>query len=231
MPLKGVTDRLGPESTARLFAATVKQDPYDLGLHRPHNTGMDNRVGVLAIQGDYACHLATLSRIGANSLEVRSIEDLDQCTHLIIPGGESTTVGKLLQRFGLGAEIRARARAGMPVWGTCMGMIMLAKAIEETDQYSLGLLDITVRRNAFGRQVHSFESIVNVEGVGDVTAVFIRAPIVTTVGSAHSIATFDNQVVAVRQDRLIGTSFHPELTADTRLHEWFLNEVGSAQRG
>lgn len=112
-----------------------------------------------------------------------------------------------------------------------MGMIMLAKAIEETDQYSLGLLDITVRRNAFGRQVHSFESIVNVEGVGDVTAVFIRAPIVTTVGSAHSIATFDNQVVAVRQDRLIGTSFHPELTADTRLHEWFLNEVGSAQRG
>ncbi len=112
-----------------------------------------------------------------------------------------------------------------------MGMIMLARSIEKADQYSLGLLDITVRRNAFGRQIHSFESIVNVEGVGDVTAVFIRAPIVTALGSARSIATFDGQVVAVRQDRIIGTSFHPELTIDNRLHEWFINEVGSAQRG
>ncbi|MBL8060298.1 MAG: pyridoxal 5'-phosphate synthase glutaminase subunit PdxT [Chthonomonas sp.] len=192
---------------------------------------MGTRVGVLAIQGDFACHLKALYSIGASALEVRTAEELDQCSHLIIPGGESTTVGKLLQRFGLGEEIQSRARARMPIWGTCMGMIMMAARVEDSEQYSLGLLDITVKRNAFGRQVHSFEAPVQVEGVGEVTAVFIRAPVVTDVGSTQAIATFDGQVVAVRQDNLLGTSFHPELTGDTRLHEWFIKEIGSAQRG
>lgn len=192
---------------------------------------MGTTVGVLAIQGDFACHLQALSSVGAEALEVRTDEDLAKCSHLIIPGGESTTVGKLLQRFGLGAAIQERANAGMPIWGTCMGMIMMAAHVEDSDQYSLGLLDITVRRNAFGRQVHSFEAPVQVEGVGEIMGVFIRAPVVTDIGSAAAIAVLDGQVVAVGQGNLLGTSFHPELTGDTRLHAWFIKEFGSAQRG
>lgn len=185
---------------------------------------MSSRVGVLAIQGDYACHMQVFASLGATVSEVRTPEDLAQVERLVIPGGESSTVGKLLERYGTGAAIRERAAAGMPIWGTCMGMIMLAQRIENRTQYSLELMDITVRRNAFGAQVHSFETEVPMAGWEEpLTAVFIRAPIVTEIGpEVEVLARYEDQIVAVRQGKLLGTSFHPELTDDPRLAAEFL---------
>lgn len=185
-------------------------------------------VGVVAIQGDFEKHIEALRRCDIPDLEIREVrtpEDLEGVERVIIPGGESTTVGMLMQRFGLSEALKARAKEGMPVWGTCMGMILMADKIEgRPEQFSLGLLDVTVRRNAFGAQVHSFEDSVEMEGMDTpVTGVFIRAPIVTeTRGEAKPISSYGGQVVAVRQGKLLGTSFHPELTDDIRLHQWFL---------
>ena len=181
-------------------------------------------VGVIAVQGDFEKHVTALKRIGIEAAEVRTVEQLEPVNRIIIPGGESTTVGLLMDRYGLGQAIRERAAAGMPVWGTCMGMIMMARNVEDRAQYTLDLLDITVRRNAFGAQVHSFEDEVGVEGLDEpVTGVFIRAPIVTRMGEGvNELARYGDQIVAVRQGNLVGTSFHPELTDDTRMHEWFV---------
>lgn len=181
-------------------------------------------VGVVAIQGDFEKHIHAVERCGATALEVRTPEDLAQVDRAIIPGGESTTVGMLMQRFGLGDALIQRAHEGMPIWGTCMGMIMLAHEVEGRSQYALDLLDVTVRRNAFGAQVHSFEDHVAMEGLDEpVMGVFIRAPIVTRVGEGVEVLSrYEDKVVAVRQGNVLGTSFHPELTDDTRLHEWFL---------
>ncbi|MDH4388157.1 MAG: pyridoxal 5'-phosphate synthase glutaminase subunit PdxT [Fimbriimonas sp.] len=183
-------------------------------------------VGVLAIQGDFEKHIRSLQSLDSppQTSEVRTVEDLAAIDRLIIPGGESTTVGLLLKRYGLGDAIQARAKDGMPIWGTCMGMIMLAKQVEGREQFSLSLLDITVKRNAFGAQVHSFEAPVEVKGLDEpVLGVFIRAPIVTSLGDeVETLATYQDKVVAVKQGSILGTSFHPELTADTRLHEWFV---------
>ncbi len=181
-------------------------------------------VGVLAVQGDFAKHLEVVDRLGVSGHEIRTPEDLATVDRLIIPGGESTTVGLLLERFGLAEALKRAAADGMPIWGTCMGMILLASDIEGSDQFRLGLLDIEVRRNAFGAQVHSFERPVAVNVLdGDLMAVFIRAPIVTRWGDAvEPLAMLDGQCVAVRQGKVIGTSFHPELTDDDRLHRWFL---------
>lgn len=187
---------------------------------------MSRSVGVLAIQGDFEKHIEAFAKAGAsNVFEVRTQADLEAAGRLVIPGGESTTVGKLLERFGLGELIRSRAKDGMPVWGTCMGMIVMAKTIRDSDQYSLGLLDITVQRNAFGSQTHSFEDSVEFAELTDpITGVFIRAPIVTELGDGvEPLATYDGKVVAVRQGNCVGTSFHPELTDDVQVHEWFLS--------
>ena len=180
-------------------------------------------MGVLAIQGDFAKHLEALEALGVSRREIRTPEELAGCTHVIIPGGESTTVGKLLQRFGMGDALIERAKAGMPIWGTCMGMIMLAQRIEDSEQYSLGLLDVTVKRNAFGAQIHSFEALIPVAGLDEpVMGVFIRAPVVTESGPEVSeLGSIDGKVVVVRQRNILGTSFHPELTDDRRLHAWF----------
>lgn len=183
--------------------------------------------GVLAVQGDFDKHIEALERAGApvgTTIGVRTVEQLAQVDRLIIPGGESTTVGLLLDRFGLGEAIKARAAAGMPVWGTCMGMILMATEIEDRSQYSLGLLDITVRRNAFGAQVHSFEDRVELPGFAEgVLGVFIRAPIVVRVGpGVEPFGLYEGVTVGVRAGNVIGTSFHPELTEDVRLHEYFL---------
>jgi 5'-phosphate synthase pdxT subunit len=187
---------------------------------------MGHGIGVLAVQGDYAKHIEALSRCaqGVNVLEIRTREELQMVGRLIIPGGESTTVGLLLERYGLGDSIKAAAKSGMPIWGTCMGMIMMAHDVEGRTQYSLDLLDVTVRRNAFGAQIHSFEDEVKVTGLAEpVTAVFIRAPIVTRLGEGvETLAVYKDQIVAVRSGNLIGTSFHPELTDDDRFHRWFL---------
>jgi 5'-phosphate synthase pdxT subunit len=185
------------------------------------------RVGVIAIQGDFDKHREALLGTGTSGLEVvevRTPEELATVDRAILPGGESTTVGLLMQRYGLGNALKQAGKAGMPLWGTCMGMIMLATDIEERQQYTLGLLDITVRRNAFGAQIHSFEDEVSVQGMSEpVMGVFIRAPIVTRVGaSTEVLAEYQGKVVAVKQGRIIGTSFHPELTSDIRMHQWFL---------
>lgn len=183
---------------------------------------------MLAVQGDFDRHRGSLERAGGAAWavdEVRTPEDLARVERLVIPGGESTTVGLLLQRFGLGDALIDRGRSGMPIWGTCMGMILLASEVEGRDQYRLGLLDVTVRRNAFGAQVHSFEDAVPCAGLeAPVQAVFIRAPVVTRTGpGVEVLATYADRIVAVRQGAVLGTSFHPELTDDVRLHRWFLD--------
>jgi 5'-phosphate synthase pdxT subunit len=185
-------------------------------------------VGVIAIQGDFEKHIQSLERCKAANLnvhEVRTPEELETVDRVILPGGESTTVGLLMQRFGLGDALKQAADNGMPMWGTCMGMIMLAQRIEAREQYTLGILDITVKRNAFGAQVHSFESEVPMHGLSEpVLGVFIRAPIVTQLGpDVQVLAEIENKIVAVKQGNILGTSFHPELTDDIRLHQWFLN--------
>jgi 5'-phosphate synthase pdxT subunit len=186
-------------------------------------------VGVIAIQGDFAKHIEALQRLSKKELEiseVRTPEELAQVDRVIIPGGESTTVGLLMDRFGLGAAIKKRAVEGMPIWGTCMGMILMAREVDgRAGQYTLGLLDISVERNAFGTQVHSFEDEVALSGMKEpVLGVFIRAPIVTKHGKGvEAIGSYEGKVVAVRQGKMLGTSFHPELTDDSRLHDWFLS--------
>jgi 5'-phosphate synthase pdxT subunit len=180
--------------------------------------------GVLGVQGDFRKHLNALREVGAEPIEVRHTGHLDQVDRLIIPGGESSTVGILLERHGLGKALLERIREGMPVWGTCMGMILLAKEIEGVEQYTLGVLDVQVRRNAFGAQVHSFECELATTLFDEpIQAVFIRAPVVTRVGTGVEVlAELDGRVVAVRQGSVVGTSFHPELTEDRRFHRWFL---------
>lgn len=195
-------------------------------------------IGVLALQGDFQEHLTTLARLGAEGREVRLPEDLEGLSGLIIPGGESTTIGRLMERFGLREPIVEFARSGRPIWGTCAGMIVLAREVDpETrarTQHLLGLLDIVVRRNAFGPQIESFETELEIPAVGSepVRAVFIRAPVVAEIGPAvEPLARLpDGTVVAVRQRNLIGTAFHPELTGDDRVHAWFCRLAGDACR-
>lgn len=195
---------------------------------RRYTRGIVGRIGVLALQGDFHKHVESLHRLDPQ-LEVsrvRDPEELATVDRLIIPGGESTTVGMLMQRTGLDQAIPAAvAERQLAVWGTCMGMILMASDIENSDQPRLGLLNITVRRNAFGAQVHSFEDQVEMEEVDEpVLGVFIRAPIVTRVGEGVKVlASYQNEIVAVRQGTLLGTSFHPELTSDLSVHRYFLN--------
>lgn len=183
---------------------------------------------MLALQGDFAEHAAALRRVGAEPVEVRLPSDLRGVAGLIIPGGESTTIGKLMVEFGLLGPLAEQARAGFPVWGTCAGMILLAKRIEGSNQPTLGVMDITVRRNAFGRQVDSFETDLSIAGLDrPFHTVFIRAPLITEVGpAARPIATLpDGTVVAAEQGALLATAFHPELTTDDRVHRLFVERV------
>ena len=192
-------------------------------------------VGVLALQGDVREHLATLPDLGAVAVTVRRPEELAAVDALVIPGGESTTMARLAVRFGLLEPLRAAVTGGLPVYGSCAGMIMLADRLLDAppDQVTVGGLDVTVRRNAFGRQVDSFESEVALEGVpgGPVHAVFIRAPWVEQAGEGVEVlgrvvgGAADGRIVAVRQGNLVATSFHPELTGDRRVHALFVDIV------
>jgi len=195
------------------------------------------RVGVFALQGDVREHLAVLESLGAQALGVRRVRELEQCDALVIPGGESTTMFKLARTFDLFEPIRQRIKEGLPVLGTCAGMIMLAERVEDgtPDQETLGGLDITVRRNAFGRQVDSFEGEVDFTGVeGPVHAVFIRAPWVEVTGpDVEVLARIEHgpaagRIVAVRQGPLMATSFHPEVGGDARIHRLFLDLIDDA---
>jgi 5'-phosphate synthase pdxT subunit len=188
-------------------------------------------VGVLALQGAFIEHEQRLRELGADTRQVRLPADLDGLDGLIIPGGESTTIGKLATTFGLIEPLREFARA-KPTWGTCAGLIFLARDIGIDRQPILGLMDIRVNRNAFGRQIDSFETDLPIAGLGDAPfhAVFIRAPVITAAGpEVEVLAALDHdRIVAARQGHWLATAFHPELTADSRLHAYFLNLVNHA---
>lgn len=184
------------------------------------------RVGVLGLQGDFQEHLAIFRALGVEGVDVRRPEQLADVDALVIPGGESTTIGKLAERYGFIPALRERARLGMPIWGTCAGAIFLAKDVPGHPHPILGLMDMTVERNAFGRQVDSFEADLDVRGMDGEPfhAVFIRAPRIERLGpDVEVLASLDDgSVVAAREGRLLATSFHPELTGDRRFHELFL---------
>lgn len=184
-------------------------------------------IGVLALQGDVREHIAILDSLGVNPLPVKKPEQLEALEALVIPGGESTTIGKMAVRFGLLEPLRSAITDGLPVYGTCAGMILLSGSITEGDQPLLGVLDVVVRRNAFGRQNESFEEDLDIDGFDSpFPAVFIRAPWVEKVGSeVEVLASVGEHPVMVRQDRLLATSFHPELTGDGRIHEMLLELI------
>ena len=185
------------------------------------------KVGVLALQGAYASHLQTFASLGVEALEVRTPEDLEKIDRLVIPGGESTTISMLLDSNGMRVPIQESISEGMPVFGTCAGMIVLAREVLDgrDDQKPLGAIDITVRRNAFGRQVDSFESEIEVSGLDEpFPSVFIRAPIVESIGEGVEVyARVDEKIVLCGTDSILVASFHPELSNDGRIHEMFLS--------
>ena len=184
-------------------------------------------VGVLAIQGDFAEHIAVLGKLGVTAREIRLPEQLDSLDGLIIPGGESTTLSRLMTIYNLREPIAQMAGRGHAIWGTCAGMIMLSREITEQDPVPLDVMDIGVQRNAFGRQVDSFEQDLNVNALGGAPyhAIFIRAPVIIRVGQGVKVlsALEDERPVAVQQGNLMATSFHPELTNDYRFHSYFLD--------
>lgn len=186
------------------------------------------RVGVLAVQGAVTEHAKRLETLGVQAVLVRRPDDLDGVDALVIPGGESTTIGRLIRQYNLFEPIRKRGEEGMPLFGTCAGMILLAKRIHGPEQAHLGLLDATVDRNSFGRQRDSFEAGISVEGLGEepYAAVFIRAPHIVEAGDAVTVlARYEDKIVAARQGNVLVTSFHPELTDDPRMHRLFLNMI------
>ena len=191
------------------------------------------RVGVLALQGDFREHIAMVRAIGADAFEVRTPDELTAADALIIPGGESTAIGRLARIYDMVEPIRESIAAGLPVLGTCAGMIFLASATTGRDQTQLGVLDVVVERNAFGRQVDSFEADFDIAGLDrPMHAVFIRAPWIHKVGTDVAVlaavedpATGEERPVFVRQGNILATSFHPELTDDTRVHEALLAMV------
>ncbi|MFQ5524250.1 MAG: pyridoxal 5'-phosphate synthase glutaminase subunit PdxT [Acidimicrobiia bacterium] len=184
-------------------------------------------VGVLALQGDVREHLAILAELGVENRAVRTPEELAAVDALVIPGGESTTIGKLATRFGLFEPLRSRIDGGMPVYGTCAGLIFLSTAITEGDQPLLGVLDVVVKRNAFGRQNESFEADLAITGLDEpFRAVFIRAPwIEKTAAEVKVLASVETHPVMVRQGAIMASSFHPELTGDTRIHRMFIETI------
>ena len=187
------------------------------------------RIGVLALQGAFIEHIAILRQLGAEAVAVRLPRELERVDGLVIPGGESTTIGRLMQLYGFNVPLRRLIRDGIPVLGTCAGMILLAKQVIGLNGYSLAAIDIQVRRNAFGRQVDSFEVDLQIPVLGDplYRAVFIRAPWIEGVGrGVEVLATLlDGKPVAAREGNIVVTAFHPELTGDSRFHAYFLSFV------
>ena len=185
------------------------------------------KIGVLGLQGDVREHERALEAAGATPVVVRRPDEIASVDGVVLPGGESTTIGKLLDRFELLEPLRARALTGMPLYGTCAGMILMATEIEgpQAAPHRLGVMDITVRRNAYGRQVDSFEADLDVAGLDSpLRAAFIRAPVVKRVGPAVEVlAALDDRPVLVRERHLLASSFHPEMTGDERIHELFVD--------
>ena len=187
-------------------------------------------IGVLALQGAFREHQWSLEKCGASTRQIRKPGELDGIDALVIPGGESTTMGKLLNNFDLMEPIKKIAGQGLPVFGTCAGLIMLAKRIRNSEQPTLALMDIEVERNAFGRQVESFESSLNIPVLGKelFNAVFIRAPYITEVAAGVEVlAHYGEKIVCARQGRFLVAAFHPELTSDLRIHKYFVEQVAN----
>ncbi len=190
------------------------------------------KVGVLALQGDVIEHMKVLAGLGVETAEVRTPADLERVDGLIIPGGESTTIGKLMVRYGLDRTIPARVQEGMPVYGTCAGMILLARTAHGGEPPLLRLMDITVLRNAYGRQVDSFEADLEVPVLGSppLRAVFIRAPLIEETGpNVDVLASLDGRPVLAREGGLLVSSFHPELAPDDRVHRYFLDLIRASK--
>ncbi len=188
------------------------------------------RVGVIGVQGAVSEHIHMLAKLNANPLWVRGPEELEMVSALIIPGGESTTISRLLLESRLFARVKELGEGGLPIFGTCAGLILLAKKgdaqVKKTKQKLLGLMDMKITRNAFGRQRESFEVHLNIGDIADFPCVFIRAPGIEEIyGKCEALARHGKFIVAARQNNFLTTSFHPELTEDARLHEYFLNEV------
>lgn len=188
------------------------------------------KVGVLALQGAVAEHIRSLESAGAEAVPVKRVEQLDELQGLVIPGGESTTIGKLMRKYGFMDAIRAFSAQGKPIFGTCAGLIVLADVIEGQEEAHLRLMDMTVARNAFGRQRESFETDLPVKGIDEtVRAVFIRAPLIKSVGpEVDVLSTYNDEIVTARQGTLLAASYHPELTDDYRLHAYFVDMVKEA---
>ena len=192
------------------------------------------RIGVLAVQGAFAEHIATLHKLQVEAMPVRLLQELRVLDGLIVPGGESTSISHLMLAYNLMSEIRSLAKSGLPVFGTCAGMILLANRISDSDEVEpIGVMDITVRRNAFGRQVDSFEAELKIPTLGGkpFPGVFIRAPLIEQASSEVEILArlAENTIVAVRQGKLLASAFHPELTNDLRFHQYFLDIVAGHQ--
>jgi 5'-phosphate synthase pdxT subunit len=189
------------------------------------------KIGVLALQGAVAEHIRSIGQAGGEGVAVKRVEQLDEIDGLIIPGGESTTIGKLMRRYGFIDAVRDFAGNGNPVFGTCAGLIVLAERLDSGEESHLGLMNMTVARNAFGRQRESFETELDVKGIETpLRAVFIRAPLIKDVGSdVEVLASYNGEIVSARQGRLLAASFHPELTDDYRLHGLFLDMARQAR--
>ena len=190
------------------------------------------RVGVLALQGDFREHIAALTAIGLDAIPVKTESEINSVDALVLPGGESTTIAKLARIFGVFDLLKAKIDSGLPVYGSCAGLILLADRILDgvEGQETFGGLDITARRNAFGRQVDSFEGEIEFAGLGKLNGVFIRAPWVEEVGlGVEILATSHGHPVAVRQGSILATSFHPELTNDYAVHRYFIEELCKAR--
>jgi len=185
------------------------------------------KIGVLALQGAVAEHIRSIERAGAEAIPVKRVEQLGDIDGLIIPGGESTTIGKLMRKYDFMDAIRSFSSQGKPIFGTCAGLIVLAERIQGEEEAHLKLMDITVARNAFGRQRESFETDLKVVGIDEpVRAVFIRAPLILEVGEGVEVlSTYNDEIVTARQGHLLAASYHPELTDDYRLHAYFIEMV------
>ncbi len=190
------------------------------------------KIGILAVQGAFREHEKILQTLGADTVQVRLPNQLDGCDGLVIPGGESTAIGKLMRQYDLMDPIRDMAKSGTPVFGTCAGMIVMANRIQGGEESHLGVMDVEVNRNSFGRQKESFETDLDIPVLGPepFPAVFIRAPHITSVGPEVSVlCEYEGRVVAVQQDHYLALSFHPELTGDSRIHQHFLSMVEASK--
>lgn len=190
------------------------------------------KVGVLALQGAVAEHMRMIELTGEEAVAVKNVGQLDELDGIIIPGGESTTIGKLIKKYGFEPALLDFHKQGKPIFGTCAGLIILAKEINGTNDKHLGVLDIKVERNAFGRQRESFEADLEIKNIADdFRAVFIRAPYVMDIyNEVEVLSVIDDKIVAVRQNHLLGSAFHPELTDDIRMHQYFINMVKKYQK-